>query len=335
MRSTVVAILVLIISGARAPAADPKQNAAPRPPATAALNLVAPEFAAAIIVHPSRLAKSPLLAELPQDKLLASFTQFAGIDPRQVEQMVLLIEPFPGGNVAFLPAAILRFAGKVDSKQLLGKMLKDTEEADFEGKKYLQSKIQMARVPVCGYVIDDSTLAIAPEPTLKLMLVASKVARPLADRLAKTKVDKDLVVVAVAPPLRKKLAQLKQQAGEDANLAQIMAFAEGLEAATLTLDLVGDHLLRVSMDAKDAAAAGMLYDQIKQGLDQGRKAYAAQRKDLQGGLPPMLSAAAIQVLDQFVDAGTLSKNGTQIQFEAKRPKGMDELFKKLKDSLAQ
>jgi len=333
-------MLVLILSGAMAQAqgADPKQNAAPRPLTDAALKLVAPEFAAALVLHPSRLAKSPLLADLPQDKLLAGPIQFVGCDPRQVEQLVLLIEPLPGGNVAFFPAAILRFPGKVDGKPLLGKMLQHTEEADFEGKKYLQSKKhQMARVPICGYVIDDSTLAIAPEPTLKLMLAPNKLARPLADRLTKTKLDHDLVVVAVAPPLRKKLELLKQNApkGKDDNLNQIAPFVEGLESATLTLDLSGADFLRVSMDAKDAAAVGTLYDQMKQGLDQGKQAYAAQRKDLQAALPPMLSAAAVQVLDQLMDSAALNKKGTQILFELKRPKGMEELFKKLKDSLAQ
>ena len=70
------------------------------------VSLVAGSFNGAAIIHPRRLLGTPALAALPQDRLLAS-AALVGADPRTVERVLVLLDPFPGGNVAFLPAGIV------------------------------------------------------------------------------------------------------------------------------------------------------------------------------------------------------------------------------------
>ena len=77
-----------------------KPSPEPRPVAKKALDLsyIATDFTAAVVLHPARLAKSPLGAALLSEPSVGPILREAGIDPRKVEQAVVLIDPFPAGK---------------------------------------------------------------------------------------------------------------------------------------------------------------------------------------------------------------------------------------------
>jgi hypothetical protein len=172
------------------------------PPAKKELDVsyIAADFNAAVIIHPGRLLKSPLLANMPKDKLdkiIADMVNETGIDPRKVEQVVLLMDPFPSNNVVASPAGIIRFADTVDGKKILGKLLGQVRTGTFNNKQYYRSTIrQMARVPVAGFVANDrKTILVAPEPTLQKMLSANAASSPLLDGLSEIDLDNDVVAL--------------------------------------------------------------------------------------------------------------------------------------------
>ncbi len=54
------------------------------------VSFVTPDHFVAIVVHPRRIAQSPLVAELLKEETIAAGIKKFGIDPREVEQMVVL-----------------------------------------------------------------------------------------------------------------------------------------------------------------------------------------------------------------------------------------------------
>jgi WD40 repeat protein len=58
------------------------------------LKYIAADFNAAVILHPQRLLKSPLLAGLPLHEL-QHMTEESGIDPGKLERVILLLDPAP------------------------------------------------------------------------------------------------------------------------------------------------------------------------------------------------------------------------------------------------
>ncbi len=76
-----------------------------------------PESAvAAVVVHPKRTLASDLLAGLPQDEWFGKLAAL-GLDPRQVEEAVMLSDATPGGPKPTQGGLILRFARPVADRR--------------------------------------------------------------------------------------------------------------------------------------------------------------------------------------------------------------------------
>ena len=147
---------------------------------------VAADFCAALVVHPKKIGDANVIPEELLNGVLSEFdlTESGVEGIGDVQQVVLLVDPMPGGNVIFLPAAIVRFAKPVNAKSLLTNNLPDIREQPFLGKTYYTSEeAGMAGVAMAAFVPDAKTLLIAPEPTLQKMLTARDVSSPLVERL--------------------------------------------------------------------------------------------------------------------------------------------------------
>ena len=55
------------------------------------VSLVTPDDFAAIVIHPRRIAQSPLVAEQLKNEMIAGAIKKFGIDPSEVEEIVVLI----------------------------------------------------------------------------------------------------------------------------------------------------------------------------------------------------------------------------------------------------
>ena len=110
------------------------------------------DFCAAIVVHPSRLAKGDVLKKIPLDSLLGAGLDRLTDSPKvkqamrleNLSRVTIFVEPFPGGNVAFFPAAVIEFNSDIDGKALLKDVWKDWREVSFHGHAYHSTKAGMA-----------------------------------------------------------------------------------------------------------------------------------------------------------------------------------------------
>ena len=83
------------------------------------VSLVAPTDFLAIVIHPRRIAQSPLVAEHLKDEMIAeAIIKNFGIDPSEVERIVVLISVGKdrSGRPEPLPVVIVRFTHNVDAK---------------------------------------------------------------------------------------------------------------------------------------------------------------------------------------------------------------------------
>ncbi|MGA2254256.1 MAG: hypothetical protein ABSG53_06295 [Thermoguttaceae bacterium] len=139
MAMSAAAFLVAWVSYGRAN--DPARAAA------IDVSLVSPHDFAAIVTRPRRIAQSPLVAKQLKDESIAGAIKKFGIDPSEVEQIVVLFGPdekHPGRR-AWIRVMITRFTHDVDAKEVLTKSQAAAgqhvpaaiEESDVGGKTRL------------------------------------------------------------------------------------------------------------------------------------------------------------------------------------------------------
>jgi hypothetical protein len=311
----------------------PPPDPSPPPRNNLDLSFIAPDFQGAVIVQGPRLLRSPLLAPYRNEEFFTEASRDFGADPRKVEQVIVLIDPFPGGNVAFLPAGIIRFREPLDGAAVLTKALEDVQPVTFAGKTYFNSKSKkLAQVPISGFVPDGRTILVAPEPTLRKMLVADSGRSPLRDRLPRLDLNSD-VVMLFTPEGKVRLAatELLSKAKGDVppRLARIDRLPEQLQALTLSLNLSGDPLLRLDLDSPDAASAATVHELVTAGHDLLKQFFPELRKGLEGQLPPDLARPVGTVLDDLVAGVRIRKETDRVTVSLSTPKGLGELARSL------
>jgi hypothetical protein len=306
------------------------------------LSYIAADFNAAVILHPERILERPFIAKLIEDKMLADFIKETGADPRKIERAIVLIDPMPGGNVAFLPAFIVQFAEPVDGAALVAKALEGAEKTTFEGKEYYRGKNRTAaKLRDCACVADDRTILAGPEPTLQKMLIAKDAQSPLRDRLPKVDLKHDLVVAFVMDQAERKdktLPTVRQALGEilkqnkdtiPPNFEGVDKLGEQLAAVTLALDLGGDDLLSIELEATDDKAAEALHGLAKNGYDTLKFLVPSAKKEINGGLPKEIAEPTSGLVDELVKGLTVQKDGKHVQVSLKMPTQLPTVVDKL------
>ncbi|OAI46725.1 hypothetical protein AYO44_10800 [Planctomycetaceae bacterium SCGC AG-212-F19] len=326
------------------PITAPRPTAPVAAPARFDVSYIAADFNTAVIVHPRHIARAPVLAQLKLDQLLAPIIKEIGVDPRNLEEVVLLLDPAPpeppkkdpkeaASDLPVMPAAIFRFVSKVDGPRLLGEALGGVDKTTFQDMTYYRSKtMDFARSLVAGYVADERTLLIAPEPTLHKMLTASEVKSNLVERLRATEVNHDVVVVSVLEPANFKTLLgelLKPIKTAQAEYAVAATLPDRLQAATLTLDLGGSTMLTLALDAVNEEAAKALEEQVKNARTRLWREWPDMRKNLAKQLSPDLAEPVLTVADQVVPAIYPKKEGTRVTVTVLMPQALPGLMHKL------
>jgi hypothetical protein len=238
-------------------------------------------------------------------------------------------EPAPAGsNVLFYPAGILRFTEPIDGKKVLEGSLKQMEEANTAGKTYYRSKTEtMAQVPLAGFVANDRTILLAPEPTLKKMLAAQNVNSPLLNRLRGLDLDHDITGVFVVGPYRAALAELRQQPDIPPQLGGLRTLDRDLEAVSFTLDANKDNLLQIILDGTSDNGGILLERLVNSALDTGKQMYdmirAEMEKDVAKDLPPELAPKLMRLADQIKKGGIrVTREGKRVTITLEKPKDL-------------
>ena len=286
-------------------------------------------FVAALVFEPARLDKAAVAAGLPVGEAWKALEGLTGADTKQFERVVFLIDPIPGGNVAFMPAFVLRYPAGTDARKRLPALLGgDVKEAKAGDVTYVRStKYKLAMVEMAGYAIDDRTLLVAAWPTLEPMLKPGADAdkdRVLGAALAATDFGHDVVLVVTPAPVLKRIADREKQSGKPHDAPyykELKPALERLTAITVAIDLGKDPLLRAEFRCTDAAGAGVVHTTLKDLLAKAKDAYPDARKGLEKELTPETMKPLLAILDEAVNGHTLTKDGAAVVLTVARPKG--------------
>ncbi len=246
------------------------------------VSYVTDDFFAAVVVHPARLWKSPGLKELPLDAAATAIKEYVGLDPRQVEQVMLLV-PRPnerfgrdikrriGEERPAMPiplGSVIRLNEPVANKALLERVIKtlgwsEPEAAERAGKAYWKSAKNHEEVAI--YLADERTIVLGGEPLLGAMIVNLAPGGKLAGLLRKADASADVLAVVDPSPLRELLASERRFADDAENLvlgvaAQIL---RRIESYSFSADFSAGSRLRWEIAATSEADAELLYDLIR------------------------------------------------------------------------
>lgn len=123
------------------------------------------EAATAIVLRPRRIMAAPEFALMPVEVISAASKKELGADAAQIEEVVAFAAPQGIGEP--LMGAVIRLSAPVRPQDLIPNLRALMTEAQYAGRKYL-------RGPVAPFVslavIDDKTLLVATEASLKVML---------------------------------------------------------------------------------------------------------------------------------------------------------------------
>ena len=286
------------------------------------VSLVTPDDFIAIVIHPRQIARLPLVTELLQEEMIATAIKKLGIEPTEIQQMVVLgrMNVKVSGEPIFFVSA--RFTHEVNAKEVLSKFSKDSpvEEVKIRGKTCFRLKNQFAPM---AYAPDKNTVVLAGQEVMKDIVDAGEPKGPLVERLKKADASNE-IVVAVEPGAIANLATILEAIKKKAPplVATYLDAAKTVRGGTAHFSLRGPTLLSVALDAKDAESADNLEELLQQSLRMAGAglvvAKQAMPKDMRPTLDPLLKLA-----DELIDGGKAAKSGSRVTLDFKRPKDLD------------
>ncbi len=290
------------------------------------LSLVTPDDFAAIVIRPRRIAQSPLVAELLKDETITERIKKFGIDPSEVEQIVVLLRmvAIQPGQREQMPVTIVRFTHDVDAKEVLTKVqaagppgAEPIREVKVGGKTCFD--LGGPDAPM-AYAPSKNSIVLTSKESMAAVVSAAEPKGPLLERLQKAEPDNDVIVV-LKPDAVPDIDSFIKAAKKGTPPLDLGA-AKGLQGGTATFNLTAPSMLRAVLDAKDAEAAGNVNEMLQQAmrLAGGGLALAKQGlpKEDQARFAPLLKLA-----NQLLDGAKTTKSGSQVTLDVKRPEILD------------
>ena len=293
------------------------------------VSFIPSDFCAAVVIHPSRIAKSDVADKLPIDDLAQKFVALAGFDFRDIEQLEVFVDPMPGGNIIFFPAGVVRFSKDMDVQETLSPKCQNLKKVSFGEKSYWSTTTgAMGGVPLCIYAVDDRTFVVGPEITLQQMLTVGKVESPLTDRLEKVDLDNDIVLVFAFEPIRATFSQMFGEANSNKfppSVKPLLSVPQDAKSLTLELNLSDESLLTLTAEPnEDAEAEARLEVAANHVHGLVKDIHAGAASQLQKKFPP-----AADLVQRLVDGVNVVKENGQIVIRIKRPDDLLETAQKL------
>ena len=312
------------VAASSSPSASPSN---PTPSANGAARDALPattDHLAVVIINLRRLVSSPLLAEKLKDEKVAGAIKNFGIDPREVEEIVVPIglEAGQAGQSKLTAFLITRFTHDVDAKEVLARLGVNgpIHEVQFGGKTCLDL---IASHNGLAYVPSKDTIILASTEIMGKVLATAGAKGPLYERFKKAAATKDLVMAAnfeKQPGMDKQLDGLKKDVPPP--LRNYLEAAKTLREWAIALDLTGDVFLQIGLEAKDAAAAAAiesLFQDTKRmlgGLLAGSKQNASPQAKAE-------YADTYKLGEEAVDSIRVIRSGAQVTVTMQRPASLD------------
>ena len=280
--------------------------------AGADLAYITPEATFAAVTYPRRVLTAPEMEMLPIEVMSAAGKKELGIDPVDVESIMVIVEPPVAGPPGY--GAVVRFCRPHQLDGLLMPLAKSTTEGELNGKSYRQAQSPM--LPSL-YMPDDQTLIVAEDSFLRNMLANHEAPAegPLSKLFASTNTSSDLVAIVVLEPVRDMLSAMVAQAPVPPPFEGVKRIPSLLNAAKVQASVTGRSSASLVLLAPDEAAAEELEQLINGLLDLVRQMALAQMAEMASGDDPVQEAMARyaeRVNKKMFDMVRPVRNGTML-----------------------
>ena len=222
-------------------------------------------------------------AELDAGRVL----QFAA--PEKMQRLTLLVDPFPGGNVAFFPAVVVEFKQNTSGRGVVQALWPDGRSSAKDERHFVDLE-SMAGTSLSAFIAGPKTLVIAPEPTLKKMRSKFRSPRnPLRMQLGSEFSKSDIVVEYTSRPV---LNRLLKMTGQTENQLRADPETEH-DVKTMVLDVIAASLhvqlgrvqtIEASIRCESPDSAKNLRDLLNAGTTMLMT--VGDNEQLKGELPP-------------------------------------------------
>lgn len=234
---------------------------------------VTPNSLVAAVAYPQRVLKSPDMEMLPIEIMSAAANKELGIEPLDVEQVLLVVEPPVQGPPGV--GLVVRFSKPYVISTLKLPAPIELVDGQLNGRPYRKANTPFGP---SLYMPDDRTLIVATEPMLQTMVNNKQkpVEGPLSKLMGKTKLSADLTVIAVLEPVRPLI---------NAQLAQIpipppfegaRRLPELIDAAKAELTVVAQPRSSLTLLSQNEQSAQELEQVVKQLMQTGQQMILAQ-----------------------------------------------------------
>lgn len=338
---TLVMVLGLCITpGASVAVAQAPASTAAQPRLT---DFISPDFCMATVVHLSQLVKSPAAQAFGFGQGGNGATAAPGalearllerIKPEKIRRVVVLLDPTPSGNQPFSQGAILQFEDDTDSRKILEDLQPGIQSIMLEGRTCLKGGAGApGSSPTAFFIAGPRMLLLAPEPTLKKMLVSNEGPRPLLDQLRRADFKCDVVVEMVAAPLAKLMSPppgSPSPATPQPGFSPATVLAD-IKTASVAMRLEGPTLLNATIRGTSKGSADKLF-----GLASMFKAMASQQVQPSGSgtsatsAPP--PAGPMAAFAELVQGLEITRKDNDVVIAIKMPKDLPSLAKRLADA---
>ncbi|MGO9114577.1 MAG: DUF1559 domain-containing protein [Thermoguttaceae bacterium] len=288
------------------------------------LSLVTPGHFAAIVIHPRRIAQSPLVAEQLKDEMIAASIKKFGIDPSEVEQLVVLFNMDEKQPERTEPMAVMiaRFTHDVDAKEVLTKLqaagAPNRPVSITEIKVGGKTCLDLGAGGSMAYVPSRNTIVLTLKENMGKVVSGAEPKGPLFERLKNAEADNDLIVAletGAVPDFDKVIDAAKRGDAPPLDLEAV----KKLRGGTATFSLTASPMLRMVLDTKDATSTGNVEELLQQVLRMAGGALAMGKQSM----PKEVQATFGPLADQVFDGAKITKSGSQVVLDVKRPEILD------------
>ncbi len=252
--------------------AQQKRASAPAS-ATVDLGYVTPGAVLAAVAYPRRVLSAPEMGMLPIEVISAAAKKELGIEPLDVEQLMLIVEPPTAGPPGF--GLVVRFTKPYPLKDLKVPGNVEFEDAQLNGRPYRRAPFPLQ--PGL-YMPDDRTLIVATDSMLQGMLKNKQAPAkgPLSQLASKSGFAADLTILTVLEPVRPMVMAQLAQVPIPPQFAGAERLPELIDAAKVELTVVGKMRSALSLLAPSEQSAQELEALIGKFMQLGQQMILAQ-----------------------------------------------------------
>ncbi len=287
-----ILVVVMAVSPSLVYAQPPQtsQDAKAEAKQTVDLSYVTPGTALAVVAHPRRVLTAPEMEMLPIEIISAAGKQELGIDPVDIEQILLVAEP-PQAAPPPEVGIVVRFSKPYSSNDILQPLRENTVEGDLDGVAYRQGQGPM---DLSFYMPDEKTLLVGTDAMLRAMVANRKKPKSgsMSKLLGKMNTSHDLLAVLTVEPIREMVVAQLSMLPVPPPFEGFKKVPELLSVAAVRANFTGKTDMALVLRARDEAAAKELDQLIDQAITLSQQMILAHVAEEFQGDDPVEKATA-------------------------------------------